>query len=82
MSDIMKANSNIFEDLAVAEPDEMLAKAELARKIQKILESKKLTQVQAAFIFRLKQPDMSDLVQGRLKKFSLERLLHFLNLLT
>lgn len=79
--EIMKAGDNIFADLGIKEPEEALAKAELARRIQKTVTSRKLTQVQAARILGIKQPDVSDLFRGRLYKFSLDRLIHLLNLL-
>jgi predicted XRE-type DNA-binding protein len=79
--EIIKAADNIFADLKVKEPQEALAKAELAWRIQKTITSRKLTQVQAACVLNLKQPDISDLFRGRLHKFSLDRLIHLLNLL-
>lgn len=79
--EIKRADDNIFADLKVNEPEELLAKAELAQKIQKTITLRKLTQVQAARILRVKQPDVSDLFRGRLHKFSIDRLIHFLNLL-
>lgn len=81
MTDIEKASENIFTDLNIADSDEFLAKAELARRIHKTIISRKLTQIQAAQALGVRQPDVSDLVCGRLKKFSLDRLIHFLNLL-
>jgi predicted XRE-type DNA-binding protein len=81
MTDIIKAEDNIFADLKTKDPQELLAKAELARKIHKTIESRKLTQVQAAAILKIKQPDVSNLIKGRLNKFSIDRLIHLLNLL-
>ncbi|MCE3230264.1 MAG: hypothetical protein K0R76_774 [Alphaproteobacteria bacterium] len=78
---IIKAGDNIFADLKIQEPEEVLAKAELARKIQKTITLRKLTQLQAAHILGLRQPDVSDLFRGRLHKFSIDRLIHLLNLL-
>ncbi|HEU4556444.1 MAG TPA: XRE family transcriptional regulator [Longimicrobium sp.] len=40
-----------------------------------------LTQVQAADVLGVKQPDVSDLVRGKLARFSMERLERFLNAL-
>lgn len=81
MTEIIKADDNIFADLNVKNPQEYLAKAELVSRIQKTIVSRKLTQMQAAGILQLKQPDVSDLFRGRLHKFSLDRLIHLLNLL-
>jgi predicted XRE-type DNA-binding protein len=81
MTDVTKSSGNIFEDLNVPEADEFLAKAELARQIHKTILSRKLTQAQSAQILKISQPDVSELVCGKLKKFSLDRLIHLLNLL-
>ena len=60
---------------------ERLAKAELARVIRKVIEERGLTQSQAADMFEVKQPDISDLMRGKLARFSRERLERFLNAL-
>lgn len=72
------SSGNVFADLEVAEPDEMLAKAELARTIGTIIAGQHLTQAQAAGLLGIDQPKVSALVHGRLAGFSLDRLLHFL----
>jgi predicted XRE-type DNA-binding protein len=78
---IIKADDNIFADLNIGEAEEVLAKAELARKIQKTITLKKLTQLQAAHILGLRQSDVSDLFRGRLHKSSIDRLIHLRDLL-
>lgn len=70
---------NVFADLDVENPEEALAKSELARQIAKIIKKKKLTQKQAAEFLRIDQPKISALIRGRLRSFSLERLIRFLN---
>lgn len=79
--DYTKSSGNVFEDLAFADSEEMLIKAELAQKIGVILHKRRLTQVQAAEILGVDQPKVSALLCGRLTKFSLERLMQFLLLL-
>ncbi|AIK96582.1 helix-turn-helix domain-containing protein [Candidatus Odyssella acanthamoebae] len=81
MMDIIKADENIFADLKINEPEEAIAKAALAHKIHKSIILRKLTQIEAAAILNIKQPDVSDLIRGRLHKFSMDRLMHLLNLL-
>jgi len=68
------SSGNIFEDMGMPNAEEVLAKAELARVIRKVLKERKLSQIQAAEILGLKQPDVSDLVRGKLARFSMERL--------
>jgi predicted XRE-type DNA-binding protein len=73
------SSGNVFADLGVDNPEEALAKSELARQIAKIIKKRKLTQKQAAEILEIDQPKVSALIRGRLRSFSLERLIRFLN---
>jgi predicted XRE-type DNA-binding protein len=73
------SSGNVFEDLGLPNPEERLAKAELARVVRAVIKERGLTQVQAAQILGVAQPDVSDLVRGRLSRFSMERLERFLN---
>ena len=68
------STGNIFEDMGMTNPGERLAKAELARVIRKIVKERGLTQSEAAALLGLKQPDVSDLMRGKLARFSMERL--------
>ncbi len=74
-----KSSGNVFADLGVADPDEALAKAELARQISEIISKRHISQKEAAAILGIDQPKVSALVRGRLSGFSTERLLRFLN---
>ena len=73
------SSGNVFADLNLPNPEEMLAKAELARQIHKIIKKKKLTQKRAAALLSIDQPKVSALISGKLAGFSLERLIRFLN---
>jgi predicted XRE-type DNA-binding protein len=75
------SSGNVFEDLGLPNPEERLAKAELARVVRAVIKERGLTQVQAAQVLGVTQPDISDLVRGRLSRFSMERLERFLNAL-
>ncbi len=74
-------NDNVFAALELPEADEWLAKAELARAIQKHIERRRLTQVEAAAALGGVQSDISNLARGRLAGYSMERLYRFLNAL-
>lgn len=74
-----ESSGNVFADLGIKNPEEALAKSELARQIAKLIKKKKLTQKQAAEILSIDQPKISALIRGKLRSFSLERLIHFLN---
>lgn len=74
-----ESSGNVFADLGFENPEEALAKSELARQIARLIKKKKLTQKQAADILSIDQPKISALIRGKLRSFSLERLIRFLN---
>jgi predicted XRE-type DNA-binding protein len=72
---VKRGTGNVFADLGFERPEEELLKAQLVREIRDVLKRRKLTQMKAAEVLGLKQPDVSALLAGRVYKFSLERLL-------
>ena len=75
------SSGNVFADLGLPNPEEALAKAELAHKITVLIQDKGLTQVQSAKLLGIDQPKVSALIRGHLSGFSLERLMRFLLML-
>lgn len=59
-------------------PIEDRLKAQLVEKIDALLRERGLKQVEAARLFGAKQPDVSKLLHGDFRQFSVERLLRFL----
>ena len=80
-ADHIVGSGNVFADLDLPNAEEMLAKAELAQKINAIITRRRLTQAEAAKLLGVDQPKVSALKRGRLSGFSLERLMRFLLLL-
>lgn len=78
---IHASSGNVFVDMGAADAEERLAKAELSRIIRRTLAERDLKQAQAAALLGVTQPDISDLVRGRLGRFGMERLQRFLTLL-
>lgn len=76
-----ESSGNVFADLELPNPDELLLKARLAHQITIILEQRGLTQAEAARILGTQQPKISQLVRGALNGFSLGRLIRYLNVL-
>ena len=72
------SSGNVFADLNLPQPDDLLAKAELAAKIIAEIQRRRLTQSQAAAILGIDQPKVSALKQGKLSGFSIERLMRLL----
>ncbi len=78
---IVPSSGNIYADLGLPNPEERRTKAELARQIDAILTERTLTQRAAAGILGIPQPKVSNLLNGRLSGFSVERLMAFLTAL-
>jgi predicted XRE-type DNA-binding protein len=78
---VQASSGNIFADLGLENSDELLVKAELARKISKIITQQQLTQAEAAELLGVDQPKISALINGKLSGFSTDRLFRFLNAL-
>jgi predicted XRE-type DNA-binding protein len=53
------STGNVFEDLGLPDTDELLVKSGLAMKINTMIESRKLTQKQAAIMLEIPQPKVS-----------------------
>lgn len=69
---------NVFKDIGVPNAEEHFVKAQLVFKIDFILKARGLKQVEAAGLFGVRQPDISKLLRGEFRQFSVERLLRFL----
>ena len=69
---------NVFRDLGVSNAEEHLVKAQLVFKIDTIMKDRGLKQVEAAHLFGVRQPDVSKMLRGDFRQFSVERLLRFL----
>ena len=70
---------NVFKSLGRADADEAFAKVELAYKIHGLILQMGLNQTQAARLLCTDRARVSNLMAGRLKEFSIDRLFHFLN---
>lgn len=71
----------MFADLQIPDSEEALAKAEIAARIVYAIERRELTQAHAAALLSVDQADVSDLVRGKMRGFSTDRLFRFLNAL-
>jgi predicted XRE-type DNA-binding protein len=71
-------SGNVFEDIGVPNAEQHLLKAQLVFKIDTLMKNRRLTQVQAAGLFGVRQPDVSKMLRGEFRQFSVERLLRFL----
>jgi predicted XRE-type DNA-binding protein len=75
---VTESSGNVFADLGLPEPEEELAKAQLALHIRRVIMRRRLTQTAAAALMGIDQPKVSALINGRLENFSSERLMRLL----
>jgi predicted XRE-type DNA-binding protein len=78
---VQASSGNVFADLSLENADELLVKAELARRISSIITTQQMTQNEAAEVLGIDQLKISALINGRLAGFSTARLFRFLNAL-
>ncbi|MGH9744132.1 MAG: helix-turn-helix domain-containing protein [Candidatus Acidiferrum sp.] len=71
-------SGNVFKDLGIPNAEEHLVKAQLVFKIDTIMKRRSLKQAEAAALLRIKQPDVSKMLSGEFRQFSVERLMRFL----
>jgi predicted XRE-type DNA-binding protein len=69
---------NVFKDIGVPNAEEHLVKAQLVFKIDTIMKNRGLKQMEAADLLGIRQPDVSKMLRGEFRQFSVERLLRFL----
>ena len=76
-----EGSANVYQDLGYGNPEEWATKAALATRIYDLIESRSLTQKQAAGILGIDQPGVSALKRGRFRRFSIARMMTFLRAL-
>jgi predicted XRE-type DNA-binding protein len=75
---ITKSSGNVYTDLGLKNAEEHALKAELVRQIAAVMKDQELTQTAAAQRLGIEQPDVSKLLKGHFRQFSVERLMRFL----
>ena len=68
------SSGNVFKDLGLPNPDERLAKAKLAYKINRLIADQGMTQKQAADFLGLSRSKMTNLRNRRLKNLTIDHL--------
>ncbi|SRR5579883_1163256 len=75
---VHEGSGNVFADLGLPDAEELLVKAAVASRLVDLIAGSGMTQAQVAAVLGIDQPKVSALLRGRLRGFSLERLLSFL----
>jgi predicted XRE-type DNA-binding protein len=79
--EVIAGSGNVFADIGLPEPEEELAKAQLASCIRQVIKRQRLTQVTAASRMGIDQPKVSAILNGKLTNFSGDRLMRLLTAL-
>ena len=78
---VERGSGNVFADLGLPDTDAHLVKAELVSRIHDIVRQRGITQTGAARLLGLSQPDVSRLLRGGFREYSLELLFRLLTAL-
>ncbi len=71
-------SGNVYKDLGFPNPEEMQAKAHLVFKIEDIITERGLKLDEAAIILCIDKSELSDLLDGRFRHFTIERIFSLL----
>ena len=74
MVDYTLGSGNVFKDLGLPSPEDRLAKAKLAYKINRLIINQGMTQKGAADFLGISRSKMTALRNGRLKDFTIDHL--------
>jgi predicted XRE-type DNA-binding protein len=75
---VIVGSGNVFADLGLTGADELLLKSNMVIELRRLIKSRKLTQTAAAKTIGISQPDLSHLLKGRFRGYSVERLMRML----
>jgi predicted XRE-type DNA-binding protein len=75
-----RSTGNVFRDIgfSAGEAEHLIVRADLMIKVQKLIESKRLTEAELAKTLHISQPRVSDLRRGRIDLFSTDALIDIL----
>jgi predicted XRE-type DNA-binding protein len=73
-------SGNVFADLRLPNPEELLLKASIVSELHRLIKQRGLTQVKAAKVIGIHQPDLSLLLRGDLDDYSVGRLMKMLTM--
>ena len=76
--EIVRSSGNVFADAGLPDADSQLVKAQLVSRLDAIIQERGLSQREAARIAGVAPPDLSNILRGRFRGYSIERLMRML----
>jgi predicted XRE-type DNA-binding protein len=79
-SKVRRSSGNVFRDLGFGaeEAANLKLRADLMVELSKLIKARRLTQAKAAALFGVSQPRISDLLRGKIDRFSVDTLVAML----
>ena len=77
---VRRSSGNVFRDLGFSEDEaeNLRIRADLMIELTKLIEAQELTQAAAAKLLGVTQPRVSDLMRGKIDRFSVDSLIEML----
>ena len=77
---VRRSSGNVFSDLGFSrqEAEHLKIRSDLMIRLTRLIEARHLTQAQAARLLGVTQPRISDLVRGKIDRFSVDSLIEML----
>jgi len=76
--EVHKGSGNVFADIGLENADELLARAQIGLEVLKILQERQLKQREIAALLKIRQSEVSHLMNGRFSRFTEGKLMGFL----
>ena len=76
--EVQEGSGNVFADLGLPDSEERMLKAGIVVELRRLIKERELTQVKAAKLVGISQPDLSHLLRGDFDDYSAERLMKML----
>jgi predicted XRE-type DNA-binding protein len=75
---VQVGSGNVFADLGLPDAEDLLIKSNIVIELRRLIKARKLTQTAAAKVIGISQPDLSHILKGKFRGYSVERLMRML----
>lgn len=77
-SKVEVGSGNVFVDLGLPDAEDLLLKSQIVVELHRLIKVRKLSQTAAAKRIGIGQPDLSNVLRGRFRGYSAERLMRMI----
>ena len=76
--EVFEGSGNVFADIGVPDAEEMLLKSTIVIELRRLIEGRNLSQTAAAKLIGIGQANLSKLLRGQFRGYSVDRLMRML----